>query len=130
VDRVCVMYAGKVVEEGSVDDVIDSPLHPYTAGLIGSVPSRSRRGRPLFQIRGMAPSIIDPPEGCAFRMRCGRADQSCMEPPQFAEVAPGRKARCVHPLMPGSELTGEGVPGQGKNPENGHGSLYGCMEGR
>jgi peptide/nickel transport system ATP-binding protein len=124
-DRVCVMYAGRIVEEGPVDDVIDSPLHPYTAGLIGSVPGRNRRGRPLFQIPGMAPSLIDPPAGCAFRMRCGRADEACMEPPPFMETVPGRMARCVHPLMHTGEYTG-----QGKDAGNDQLPLDGCREGR
>ena len=49
-DRICVMYAGRIVEQGTVDEVLDAPLHPYTHGLIGSVPSRNRRGTPLAQI--------------------------------------------------------------------------------
>ena len=55
-DRICVMYAGRIVEQGSVDEVLDAPLHPYTHGLIGSVPSRNRRGAPLAQIPGMTRS--------------------------------------------------------------------------
>ena len=99
-DRVCVMYAGTVVEEGPVDDVIDSPLHPYTAGLIGSVPSRNRRGRPLYQIPGMASLRLDTEDGCAFRQRCDRADAACLAPLPFLEVRPGHKVGCVHPLTP------------------------------
>ena len=71
-DRVCVMYAGRIVEEGGIDAVLDTPLHPYTKGLIGSVPSRNRRGVPLSQIPGMTPSLLNLPEGCAFRERCPR----------------------------------------------------------
>ena len=67
------MYAGRIVEQGSVDEVLDKPLHPYTHGLIGSVPSRNRRGGPLAQIPGMTPALIDLPPGCAFRARCPRA---------------------------------------------------------
>ena len=58
--------------------VIDHPLHPYTRGLIGSVPSQNRRGRPLAQIPGMAPSLLRPPAGCAFRPRCPRASERCL----------------------------------------------------
>ncbi|RMD65454.1 MAG: ABC transporter ATP-binding protein, partial [Alphaproteobacteria bacterium] len=58
-DRVCVMYAGRLVEQGPIDDVLDRPMHPYTRGLIGSVPSRNRRGAPLYQIPGMTPSLLN-----------------------------------------------------------------------
>ncbi len=96
-DDIAVMYAGKVVESGSVEQVLEAPLHPYTHGLIGSVPSRNRRGTPLQQIPGMTPSVINLPPGCAFRARCPRADGACLETPAMAELAPGRLARCFHP---------------------------------
>ena len=98
-DEVCVMYAGRVVEQGAVDDVLDRPLHPYTAGLIGSVPSRNRRGRPLAQIPGMMPSPLDLPPGCAFRARCARAAPECMAEPPMTFPAPGRGVRCFRPLQ-------------------------------
>ena len=98
-DDICVMYAGKVVEQGAVDRVLDHPLHPYTRGLIGSVPSRNRRGQPLTQIPGMAPSPLSLPAGCSFRPRCPRADEGCKVPPPMAELAPGRYARCIHPHL-------------------------------
>ena len=62
-DRICVMYAGRIVEQGTVDEVLDAPLHPYTQGLIGSVPSRNRRGQPLAQIPGMTPALLEPAAG-------------------------------------------------------------------
>ncbi|MBK1660470.1 ABC transporter ATP-binding protein [Paracraurococcus ruber] len=96
-DDIAVMYAGKVVEQGPVEQVLDAPLHPYTLGLIGSVPSRNRRGEPLRQIPGMTPSMLNLPAGCAFRARCPRAEARCAEPPPMAEHAPGRLARCIHP---------------------------------
>jgi peptide/nickel transport system ATP-binding protein len=99
-DEVCVMYAGKIVERGSVDEVLDAPLHPYTRGLIGSVPSRNRRGAPLAQIPGMTPSPIRLPSGCSFRPRCPRADNACLAVPELAEHAPQRLARCFHPFLP------------------------------
>jgi peptide/nickel transport system ATP-binding protein len=96
-DRVCVMYAGRIVEQGSVDEVLDKPLHPYTHGLIGSVPSRNRRGTPLAQIPGMTPALIDLPPGCAFRARCPRAASACLESPVLQE-RDGRLVRCFYPL--------------------------------
>jgi peptide/nickel transport system ATP-binding protein len=80
-----------------VDAVLHAPFHPYTVGLIGSVPSRNRRGEPLRQIPGMTPSLLDLPAGCAFRARCPRAEPRCAEPPPMAEYRPGRFARCIHP---------------------------------
>jgi peptide/nickel transport system ATP-binding protein len=97
-DRICVMYAGRVVEQGPVDAVLDRPLHPYTHGLIGSVPSRNRRGRPLAQIPGMTPALVNLPKGCKFRARCARADALCEEEPELRESAPGRLVRCVRPM--------------------------------
>ncbi len=96
-DEICVMYAGKIVERGAVDAVLDAPLHPYTRGLIGSVPSRNRRGRPLAQIPGMAPSPLALPPGCSFRPRCPREDALCAAPPALIELRPGGWARCFHP---------------------------------
>jgi peptide/nickel transport system ATP-binding protein len=96
-DRICVMYAGRIVEQGSVDEVLDAPLHPYTHGLIGSVPSRNRRGVPLAQIPGMTPALINLPPGCAFRARCPRAQARCTEQPEL-QPHNGRLVRCFYPL--------------------------------
>jgi peptide/nickel transport system ATP-binding protein len=96
-DRICVMYAGRIVEQGAVDEVLDRPLHPYTHGLIGSVPSRNRRGTPLAQIPGMTPALLDLPPGCAFRSRCARARPRCTELPDL-EQKNGRLVRCFYPL--------------------------------
>jgi peptide/nickel transport system ATP-binding protein len=98
-DRVCVMYAGKIVESGDVDPVLDDPLHPYTRGLIGSVPGHSRRGEPLAQIPGMTPSLLNLPAGCAFRLRCPRAGEACLETPQITSPLNGRQVRCFHPHL-------------------------------
>jgi peptide/nickel transport system ATP-binding protein len=97
-DRIAVMYAGRIVETGRTEDVIERPLHPYTRGLIGSVPSRNRRGVPLTQIPGQPPSLVDLPIGCAFRPRCGRASALCREEPEERAVGGGRRLRCFHPL--------------------------------
>jgi peptide/nickel transport system ATP-binding protein len=99
-DRVAVMYAGRIVETGSVADVIERPLHPYTAGLIGSVPSRNRRGVPLAQIPGMTPSLLKLPSGCPFHPRCPRAsDLSRRVMPEPVAYGEGRLVRCHHPLI-------------------------------
>jgi peptide/nickel transport system ATP-binding protein len=96
-DRVAVMYAGRIVEEGPVQAVLARPLHPYTHGLIGSVPSRNRRGVPLSQIPGMAPSPAELPPGCAFAPRCPRADAACAQAPAMTAHPGSRAARCWHP---------------------------------
>jgi peptide/nickel transport system ATP-binding protein len=97
VDRVAVMYAGKIVEQGTIDDILDRPLHPYTHGLIGSIPKRNTRGQPLRQIPGMTPSLLDLAEGCAFRTRCRRADAMCEMSPAITRPSRGRELRCFHP---------------------------------
>lgn len=102
-DRIAVMYAGRVVETGTTDDVIDRPLHPYAEGLIGSVPIQNRRGQRLTQIPGMTPSLLNMPVGCAFRDRCSYADDVCATAPEVTaplSSKPGRLVRCVHPLLP------------------------------
>src|SRR6202022_2522374 len=96
-DRIAVMYAGRIVEQGPVDAVFAKPLHPYTRGLIGSIPSRGQRGRPLTQIPGMPPSPADRPTGCAFAPRCPRADLACEDMPAMLSQGADRAARCWHP---------------------------------
>ncbi len=98
-DRIAVMYAGRIVETGSVVDVLERPLHPYTGGLIGSVPSRNKRGVPLAQIPGMTPSLAKLPPGCPFSPRCPRATVTCRGTmPAETPYAGARLARCHHPL--------------------------------
>jgi peptide/nickel transport system ATP-binding protein len=98
-DRIAVMYAGRIIEAGPVDDVLTRPMHPYTRGLIASVPSRNRRGTRLAQIAGMAPRITELPRGCAFRPRCDRASERCGDEIPCSIPAPGRELRCIHPLQ-------------------------------
>jgi peptide/nickel transport system ATP-binding protein len=98
-DRVCVMYAGRIVEHGTTFEVLTHPRHPYTQGLLDSVPSRGARGRRLAQIPGMTPSLLDLPEGCAFRERCARASAACAASPAMREGDGGAHGvRCFHPL--------------------------------
>jgi len=96
-DEVCVMYAGRIVESGGVDEVLDTPMHPYTRGLLDSVPSRNTPGRPLSQIRGMTPSLLALGEACAFRERCARAIDACRAAPVTQSIGT-RGVRCVNPL--------------------------------
>jgi peptide/nickel transport system ATP-binding protein len=97
-DEICVMYAGKIVEHGSVDSVLDNPMHPYTNGLISSVPSRNKRGVPLTQIPGMAPSLLNLPKGCSFGPRCSRVSESCGEIPGVTTPVKNRQVRCYNPI--------------------------------
>ncbi len=98
-DRVCVMYAGRIVEQGSAEAVLGSPRHPYTRGLLDSVPSNNVRGERLAQIPGMTPSLLDLPPGCPFRERCPRAMADCIETPaERVENGGTRTLRCHHPL--------------------------------
>ncbi|MDO5648792.1 ABC transporter ATP-binding protein [Paracoccus sp. (in: a-proteobacteria)] len=98
----CVMYAGRVVEAGPTDAVLAAPAHPYTAGLIGSIPSHNRRGQPLAQIPGMAPSLASLPPGCAFAPRCAHVRPDCTAaPPPETVRGPDRRLRCFHPLTQG-----------------------------
>ena len=97
-DALSVMYAGKVVEYGRLDDVLDHPRHPYTQGLIGSVPSHNKRGEKLYQIPGMAPSLLDLPVGCPFKPRCFKTKQVCDTVPQPVTEKDCRIIRCHNPV--------------------------------
>ena len=106
-ERVVVMYAGSVVEEGSRSDVFRDPQHPYTWGLLGSMPRIDRpRPRRLAAIPGTPPSLLAPPAGCRFAPRCAHRFELCSMRPALAErVAPGRKDAChldpaVRPALP------------------------------
>jgi oligopeptide/dipeptide ABC transporter ATP-binding protein len=94
-DRVAVMYAGRVVEEGTRADVLGDPRHPYTEGLLRSIPARARRGEPLAEIPGAVPSPPTWPSGCRFEPRCPRAFAPCRErDPEFTRLSAARRARC------------------------------------
>ncbi len=95
-ERILVMYAGRVVEEGLTQDVINHPRHPYTRGLIKALPQENKPGQRLNQIRGSMPALDAIPKGCAFNPRCDFADDAChLETPQL--VGEGiHKAACVH----------------------------------
>ncbi|MSQ55019.1 MAG: ABC transporter ATP-binding protein [Betaproteobacteria bacterium] len=96
-DRIAVMYAGRIVETGTVDEVLEAPLHPYTRGLLDSVPANAASGGRLRQIPGSTPSLVRLPSGCSFRERCSRADAACAAMPSL-EARASRAIRCHHPL--------------------------------
>jgi peptide/nickel transport system ATP-binding protein len=95
-DEVAVMYAGEVVERAAVDELFASPQHPYTVGLLGSIPRLDRRADHLATIQGMVPNMTVPPTGCRFAARCPFVGDICTKaPPPFVEVSPGHASRCV-----------------------------------
>ena len=94
VDRMAVMYAGKVAEVSSAEDIYKAPLHPYTQLLIGSIPSVNEKKR-LQGIAGLPPTLLAPPSGCIFHPRCPQAMAECSkEVPQYREVERGRMVAC------------------------------------
>jgi oligopeptide/dipeptide ABC transporter ATP-binding protein len=103
-DRVVVMYAGRKVEEAPAAVLFEAPGHPYTEGLLGSIPhldevarSGARRTR-LNEIKGMVPSLFNLPQGCSFAPRCGKATEQCRESvPPLEEHRPGHFIACWNP---------------------------------
>jgi peptide/nickel transport system ATP-binding protein len=101
--RVVVMYAGRKVEEAPIEELFERPRHPYTRGLLGSMPhlgdSVSETGKRLVEIPGMVPSLKDPPPGCLFAPRCPNAGERCtQEAPPLELQAAGHWAACWHPV--------------------------------
>ncbi len=99
--RLLVMYAGRLIEEGPTAEVLRRPRHPYTQGLIDSLPSRAAPGRDLVQIPGSTPSLTSLPTGCAFKVRCAHATAACDTAPARSTEGGGRAWRCHHPLHVG-----------------------------
>ena len=94
VDRLAVMYAGKVAEVSPAEDIYKDPLHPYTQLLIGAIPSVKEKKR-LEGIPGLPPALLEPPSGCIFHPRCPHATEQCSrEVPEYREVKPGRMVAC------------------------------------
>jgi oligopeptide/dipeptide ABC transporter ATP-binding protein len=91
------MYAGRVVEEAPVMELFKNPLHPYTQGLLNSIPrmEKSERTARLQAIPGMVPDLLDLPPGCKFQARCAKVFQPCGgDEPALREVAPDHRVRC------------------------------------
>jgi peptide/nickel transport system ATP-binding protein len=93
-DRVLVMYAGRIVEEGPAPALLEGPLHPYTQGLLGALPSLDRPDRRLRPIGGSVPDATEVPVGCAFQPRCQHSDRRCGEAPPLLEAAASRRVAC------------------------------------
>lgn len=96
-DEVNVMYAGKIVEKGDVFGIFDNPSHPYTWGLLRSIPRIEKKGKAkkLYTIKGMVPNLIDPPPGCRFADRCDKARGICCEEePPFTTIEEGHFVKC------------------------------------
>ncbi|MFN7253308.1 MAG: ABC transporter ATP-binding protein [Anaerobacillus sp.] len=94
-DRVIVMYAGQVVEESGIVELFDNPLHPYSQGLLNSVPKIDEEQERLSSIGGNVPSPDNFPKGCRFATRCEQVMEKCLvEQPKLLEIHPGRKSRC------------------------------------
>jgi peptide/nickel transport system ATP-binding protein len=94
------MYAGKVVETGSVLDIFEDPKHPYTESLLESIPRMGRRGQGqrshLQEIKGMVPSLYELPAGCSFANRCAKVTYECQKTPiGLTDLGNGRQVRCL-----------------------------------
>ncbi|HEU0082921.1 MAG TPA: ABC transporter ATP-binding protein [Bradyrhizobium sp.] len=101
-DEVAVMYAGEIVERGAVDELFAFPQHPYTVGLLGSIPRLDARADHLATIEGMVPNMSAPPHGCRFAPRCPFASEECVAaPPPMLEVSPGHWSRCIKAPLQG-----------------------------
>jgi oligopeptide transport system ATP-binding protein len=107
-DRIIVMYAGEMVETGGVEDIFYRPQHPYTRGLLASVPRLDRVTEDELQtIPGNPPNLLDLPEGCRFRDRCSEAMEECRKRPPLWRADDGRASRCFLPMEGGEIVTPE-----------------------
>ncbi|ANP49257.1 oligopeptide transport system ATP-binding protein [Streptomyces griseochromogenes] len=94
-DRIAVMYAGKIVETAPVHDIYKAPAHPYTRGLLDSIPRLDQKGQQLYAIKGLPPNLMDIPPGCAFHPRCPMAQDVCRtDVPPLYEVSSERGSAC------------------------------------
>ncbi|WP_262047822.1 ABC transporter ATP-binding protein [Bradyrhizobium sp. Bra78] len=95
-DEVAVMYAGEIVERATVDELFSAPQHPYTVGLLGSIPRLDHRAEQLATIEGMVPNMAQPPAGCRFSARCPFVLDACTRtPPPLVEISAGHLSRCI-----------------------------------
>ena len=94
-DRVAVMYAGQIVEEANVQGLFSEPLHPYTKGLLGSLPRLTELDKDIDQLPGSVPDALNPPKGCSFHPRCKQvADQCLTVTPRLLNLRSGHKVAC------------------------------------
>jgi len=95
-DRVCVMYAGRIVEDAPIDTIFGAATHPYTQGLLAALPELEGPRRPLVPIAGVVPEPANLPPGCSFAPRCARAIADCeLSTPVAAELARGHRVACI-----------------------------------
>ena len=92
--RVAVMYAGRIIEGGNVDEVFADPIHPYTQGLIKSTPSLDKVTERMVSIEGVPPNLVTPPAGCAFSPRCTQAKDGCSKPQMLTAIGNDRHVSC------------------------------------
>jgi oligopeptide/dipeptide ABC transporter ATP-binding protein len=105
-ENIIVMYAGKIVEYGTCKEIFESPMHPYTWGLLHSIPrvDQPKTDEKLPTIEGLVPNPYRLPVGCKFHPRCPRADQKCREQePTLEEFPDGRQCRCWHKIQKGEQ---------------------------
>lgn len=95
-DRVIVMYAGEIAEEGPIDDVFETPYHPYTVGLQNAFPNIRQQNQELVSIAGYPPNLVSPPEGCRFADRCPLATQKCYDVKPPAKEIGEIRSFCHH----------------------------------
>ncbi|MFJ6747071.1 MULTISPECIES: ABC transporter ATP-binding protein [unclassified Streptomyces] len=94
-DKIAVMYAGRIVETAPVHDLYKNPAHPYTRGLLESIPRLDQKGQELYAIKGLPPNLLHVPQGCAFNPRCPLAQDVCRtDTPPLHRVAEGRASAC------------------------------------
>ncbi|ARP72151.1 ABC transporter ATP-binding protein [Streptomyces pluripotens] len=94
-DRIVVMYAGKIVESAPVHDIYKAPAHPYTRGLLDSIPRLDQKGQELYAIKGLPPNLMNIPPGCSFNPRCPMVQDVChTDPPPLYEVSEERGSAC------------------------------------
>jgi peptide/nickel transport system ATP-binding protein len=103
-DHICVMYAGKIVEQGKTETVLGQPAHPYTRGLIRSIPSSNKPGQALYQIPGITPALAKLPAGCSFAARCERSTQVCEAKPTLMSASDQHHYLCHFPYTEPLEL--------------------------
>jgi oligopeptide/dipeptide ABC transporter ATP-binding protein len=120
-DEIGVMYLGKMVEVGAGDDIYQRPAHPYTAGLIDTIPipdPRAEKAKSSAAIKGEIPSPVNPPSGCRFRTRCPLAQDTCAEEePALRSFGPGHVAACHFPLQnPVDAIAGVSANGASNGP--------------
>ena len=101
-DRVAIIYAGRIVETGNLHDIYHNPQHPYTLGLLESIPSLTKNFKRLNPIKGLMPDPMDLPPGCPFAPRCNHATAKCSEAvPELREIEPGHFSRCIRTFSEG-----------------------------